>query len=80
MPGPTSWTKGARKTFETFPEGARDQILQALDIAAEGRTADTAKPHRELRHQARRWRVPENLSTTKTRFVRQGRAERGGQL
>jgi len=45
---PISWVKGARKTFETFPEGAREQILQALDIAAEGRTADTAKPMKGL--------------------------------
>ena len=45
---PISWVKSARKAFEAFPEGARDRILQALDIAAEGRTADTAKPMKGL--------------------------------
>lgn len=40
--------KSARKTFEKFPEGAKEQILQALDIATEGRTAGTAKPMKGL--------------------------------
>ena len=45
---PVSWIKGARKEFETFPEGARSVCLAALTIAAEGGTADIAKPMRGL--------------------------------
>lgn len=41
---PISWIKAARKAFEAFPEGAQNQILGALTIAAEGRKADIAKP------------------------------------
>jgi phage-related protein len=41
---PVSWIKAARKEFDRFPDGARERILQALDIAAEGRTAGIAKP------------------------------------
>lgn len=36
--------KAARKQFDRFPAGARERILQALDVAAEGRTAAIAKP------------------------------------
>lgn len=39
-----SWVKAARKDFEKFPQGARDDIESALTIAAEGRMADMAKP------------------------------------
>jgi hypothetical protein len=41
---PISWIKAARKAFDRFPDGARERILQALEIAAEGRTAAIAKP------------------------------------
>ena len=41
---PISWIKTARKAFEAFPEGAQDEILSALTIAAEGHKADIAKP------------------------------------
>jgi len=39
-----SWIKAARKDFEDFPEGAQDEILDALTVAAEGEKADIAKP------------------------------------
>ena len=39
-----SWLKAARKAFEQFPRGAQERVLQALDLAAEGRKADIAKP------------------------------------
>lgn len=41
---PISWIKAARKEFDKFPDGARERVLQALVIAAEGRTAGIAKP------------------------------------
>jgi phage-related protein len=45
---PISWIKAARKDFETFPKGARVEILRALTIAAEGQKADIAKPMKRL--------------------------------
>ena len=33
-----------RKDFEDFPEGAQDEILDALTVAAEGGKAEIAKP------------------------------------
>lgn len=45
---PISWLKAARKDFERFPGGARERILRALTIAAEGRMADIAKPMKGL--------------------------------
>ena len=45
---PISWVKAARKDFEEFPEGAQNEILRALTIAAEGRKADIAKPMKGL--------------------------------
>ena len=41
---PISWIRAALREFETFPEGARPQVLTALTIAAEGGKADLAKP------------------------------------
>ena len=41
---PISWIKAARKAFDGFPEGAQDEIMRALTVAAEGRKADIAKP------------------------------------
>ena len=41
---PVSWIKAALKAFEQFPAGARSICLTALTIAAEGGTADIAKP------------------------------------
>ncbi|WP_137156205.1 type II toxin-antitoxin system RelE/ParE family toxin [Rhizobium sp. FKL33] len=39
-----SWIKPARREFETFPAAAQLEILTALDIAAHGHKAATAKP------------------------------------
>ena len=39
-----SWIKAARKAFGGFPEGAQNEIMRALTVAAEGRRADIAKP------------------------------------
>ena len=45
---PISWIKSARKDFEKFPQGAKQEIWEALAIAAEGRKADSAKPMQGL--------------------------------
>ena len=45
---PVSWLTPARKTFEGFPEGAREIMLDALSIAAEGGKAGIAKPMKGL--------------------------------
>ena len=39
-----SWVKAARKAFEDFPSAVRDEIWDALTVAAEGQKADSAKP------------------------------------
>ena len=41
---PISWIKAARKAFDGFPEGAQDEIMRVLTVAADGRKADIAKP------------------------------------
>ncbi|MDE0405615.1 MAG: type II toxin-antitoxin system RelE/ParE family toxin [Nitrospira sp.] len=41
---PISWIKAARNAFDVFPEGAQDEIMRALTVAAEGRKTDIAKP------------------------------------
>ncbi len=38
------WIKAADKDFRNFPQLARDRILEALDVAANGRKADISKP------------------------------------
>lgn len=38
------WLKPAAKAFEAFPPEVRRKISSALDVAANGRMADTAKP------------------------------------
>jgi len=43
-----SWIKAARKDFEDFPEGARNDIWDALTLAAEGGKADIVKPMKEM--------------------------------
>jgi Phage-related protein len=45
---PVSWLMPARKVFEGFPEGARETILDALSIAAEGGKSGIAKPMKGL--------------------------------
>ena len=63
---PIGWIKAARKDFERFPKGARERVLMALTIAAEGHKADIAKPMKgfgpgvmeiALRHQTNAYRV-----------------------
>ena len=39
-----SWIKAARKDFEAFPQGARDNLLDALTVVAEGGHPSIAKP------------------------------------
>jgi phage-related protein len=39
-----SWIKAARKDFEEFPLGAREDIARALTLVAEGGHPDIAKP------------------------------------
>jgi phage-related protein len=45
---PVSWLASARRTFDGFPEGAREAIIDALSIAAEGSKATIAKPMKGL--------------------------------
>ncbi len=45
---PVSWLTAARKGFEDFPEGAREIVLDALSLAAEGGKAGIAKPMKGL--------------------------------
>ena len=39
-----SWVKAAWKEFNTFPQAVQEQMKFALEIAAAGEKADTAKP------------------------------------
>jgi len=43
-----SWIKAARKDFDAFPAAARDEILDALTLAADGLQPDLAKPMKGL--------------------------------
>jgi phage-related protein len=45
---PVSWIKQAQKAFEKFPKGARDRVLDALTVAADGSKAGIAKPMKGL--------------------------------
>ena len=45
---PISWIAAARSAFDGFPEGARETILDALSVAAEGEMAAIAKPMKGL--------------------------------
>ena len=45
---PVSWLAPARKAFEAFPAGARETMMDALSVAAEGGTAGIAKPMKGL--------------------------------
>lgn len=45
---PISWLTPARKAFDAFPDGARQQAMDALSVAAEGSMAGIAKPMRGL--------------------------------
>jgi phage-related protein len=41
---PIQWVKAARQDFEDFPQGARDDLLDALTAVAEGEYPSIAKP------------------------------------
>ena len=41
---PIQWIKAARKDFEDFPQGARDDVLDALTAVAAGEHPSIAKP------------------------------------
>ena len=43
-----SWIKAARRDFETFPQAARDELLDALTVVAQGGTPGIAKPLKGL--------------------------------
>ncbi|MEK7438833.1 MAG: type II toxin-antitoxin system RelE/ParE family toxin [Pseudomonadota bacterium] len=45
---PVSWITPARKAFEAFPDGARQIVIDALSVAAEGGMAGVAKPMKGL--------------------------------
>lgn len=45
---PISWLMPARKEFDRFPEAAREIMLVALTVAAEGSKSDIAKPMKGL--------------------------------
>jgi phage-related protein len=45
---PISWLSPARRSFDDFPEGARETIITALSVAAEGGKAEIAKPMKGL--------------------------------
>ena len=61
-----SWIKAAQKDFEKFPLEARQKMIRALKIAAEGQKADIVKPMKGLgsgvyeivlRHESSAYRV-----------------------
>jgi phage-related protein len=41
---PIVWIKAARRDFEDFPQGARDDLLDALAVVAQGGKPGIAKP------------------------------------
>ena len=45
---PVSWLTPARKAFDAFPHDAREVIVDALSVAAEGGKAGIAKPMKGL--------------------------------
>ncbi|MSP37879.1 MAG: type II toxin-antitoxin system RelE/ParE family toxin [Deltaproteobacteria bacterium] len=45
---PISWLSPARRAFDNFSEGARETMIDALSIAAEGGKAGIAKPMKGL--------------------------------
>src|SRR5260370_21182863 len=45
-PRPVVWRKAARRDFEAFPDKARDRLLDALTVVAEGGMPAIAKPLR----------------------------------
>ena len=45
---PVSWLTPARKAFDGFPHDARERMVDALSVAAEGGKAGIAKPMKGL--------------------------------
>ena len=45
---PISWLTPARKAFDAFPGGARETMMDALSVAAEGAMSGIAKPMKGL--------------------------------
>lgn len=45
---PISWVNSAKRDFEKFPQGVKQEVFEALTIAAEGRKGDSAKPMKGL--------------------------------
>ena len=41
---PIAWIKAARRDFDGFPQGAKDDFLDALTVVAEGGKPTIAKP------------------------------------
>lgn len=41
---PIAWIKAARRDFEEFPKRAKDDLLDALSVAAQGAMPSIAKP------------------------------------
>ena len=61
-----AWLKAARRDFEEFPQGARDELLDALTVVAGGGMPGMAKPLKgfgsgvlelALRHRGEAYRV-----------------------
>ncbi len=61
-----TWLKAARRDFEEFPQGARDEVLDALTVIAGGGMPGVAKPLKgfgsgvlelALRHRGEAYRV-----------------------
>lgn len=61
-----SWLKAAKRDFEAFPQGAKDEILDALTVVAGGGMPGMAKPLKgfgsgvlelALRHRGEAYRV-----------------------
>ena len=61
-----SWIRAAQKDFDKFPLEARQKMIRALKIAAQGQKADIAKPMKGLgsgvyeivlRHESSAYRV-----------------------
>jgi phage-related protein len=61
-----AWLKAARRDFEEFPQGARDEVLDALTVVAGGGMPGMAKPLKgfgsgvlelALRHRGEAYRV-----------------------
>jgi len=45
---PVSWLAPARRAFEAFPDGARQIVIDALSVAAEGGMSGIVKPMKGL--------------------------------